>query len=149
MYLITFPVLSCNVIQIHSLHRRYVPEYIPCSHVISFNFIHCTGDMYLSTSRALMYYPSCSYTAHPCSHFRFVQMDFKRVTTPVGWFDIWLYEPRYGPTTIDLPLLDGPQAESSHCCHLDHCTVWRRSWQVTSQTLSTRWAAGESHVWSC
>ena len=32
-------------------------------------------------------------------------MDFKRVTTPVGWFDIWLFEPRYGPTTIDCPYL--------------------------------------------
>ena len=96
---------SCTIIPIHTLHRRYVPDYVPCSHVISFKFIHCTGDMYLSTSRALMCYPSCSYTAHPCSHFRFVQMDFKRVTTPVGWFDIWLFEPRYGPTTIDCPYL--------------------------------------------
>jgi len=46
--------LACNIIHVHTLHRGYVPDYVPCSHVISFKFIHCTGDMYLSTSRALM-----------------------------------------------------------------------------------------------
>ena len=32
-------------------------------------------------------------------------LEFKRVTTPVGYFDTWLFEPRYGPTTIDCPYL--------------------------------------------